>query len=302
MTGSPLIAIWLALVLGQTPPAGVAPAATGTPVGHAAGTPAPASLHKVPVGLEINGKEAQGRHIVFTFDDGPNYRTTPILLDYLDAYGIKAVFYVNGRRFWGKNPIAVRNREVLGEVHRRGHYVGNHTWAHPNMATLNGAAQTKQIVRNERAIEHITGYKPVLYRPPFGLMTRFSRALLKRRGYTAVLWNLDSNDPFERSAGKSFANVLKDLFLYRQGMVLMHDTNAWSVESIPRIIRATYLWNCELAARGEPVFEFATTSEFHIDPDGKVPEPTLAMLQAARIRRNKMAQWCADLGKGVTKP
>lgn len=111
------------------------------------------------------------------------------------------------------------------------------------------------------------------------------------------MWNLDSNDPFERSATKSYSNVLKDLFLYKRGMVLMHDTNAWSVEAVPRIVKAVYLWNCELAARGEPVFEFGTTSDFLVNSDGKSPEPTLAMLEAAKKRRNAMATWCKKLSK-----
>ncbi|MBU1536235.1 polysaccharide deacetylase family protein [Myxococcota bacterium] len=295
--------IFSAVFLGQTPTAANPKVPNDSPPpASAAKATRGTSLNHVPVGVEITGKEAQGRHIVFTFDDGPNYRTTPILLDYLDQYNIKGVFYVNGRRFGGKNPISSRNRDVLLEVHRRGHYVGNHTWSHPNMASLSGPLQTKQILRNEKIIERITGYRPSLYRPPFGLMTRFSRSLLTRRGYTVVMWNLDSNDPFQRSAGKNFSNVMKDLYLYKQGMVLMHDTNAWSVESVPRIIKGVYLWNCELAARGEPVYEFATTSEFHIEQTQKVPEPTLAMLLAAKKRRDQMTAWCANLGKGVTKP
>ncbi len=263
------------------------------------GAPPPhPSLHHAPGGKKIGGTAAQGRHIVFTFDDGPSYQTTPLLLDYLDTFNIKAVFYVNGRRFGGRSPISRRNRAILAETHRRGHYVGNHTWSHPNMAQINGTRQSKEILRNETLIQRVTGYRTQLYRPPFGLMTRFSKALLEGRGYTVVMWNLDSNDPFERSAQKSYTNVLKAIFQHKRGVVLMHDTHSWSVEAVPRIIKAVYLWNCELSARGEPVFEFGTTRDFYIKRNGETPEPTLAMLRAAQRRRTAMANWCKALTKG----
>jgi peptidoglycan-N-acetylglucosamine deacetylase len=252
-------------------------------------------------GRLVTGKIAQGRHIVFTFDDGPSYKTTPRIIDYLDKYQIKGVFFVNGRRFAGKSPIAKRNRAVLAELHRRKHYIANHTWSHPNMASISGKVQTRQILKNEYIIKSVTGYKTRLYRPPFGQKTRFSTSFLQRLGYTIVMWNIDANDPFERHAGKNYSNVLKDIYNFSRGMVLMHDTNVWSIEAVPRIIKSVYLWNCELSARGEPQYEFATMREFYIPIDGSNAEPTLEMLKKAKGRKDRMAAWCSNLSRGAKK-
>ncbi len=252
-------------------------------------------------GLDIDGKWAQGRHLLLTFDDGPDYQTTPVLLDYLDDLGVKAVFFVNGRRFSGNLPIAQKNRAVLEEAHRRGHFIGNHTQNHPMMATLPPDAQRREIEMTHRAIARVTGMEPWLYRPPFGGMTAASRAVLREMKYTVIMWNVDSNDPFQRHANLSFQNVLRDLAQQGRGVALFHDTNSWSIEAVPRLVKAIYLDNCLRMARREPVVEFANEIEAFWQPRaGTPPEPALSLLQAAARRRARMKTFCQDLRKGAT--
>jgi len=267
-------------------------------------TPAPSPQSpQTADGKDVDGEWAQGRHLVLTFDDGPNWETTPVLLDYLDDLGVKAIFFVNGRRFTGVLPLTLKNRAVLEEAHRRGHVIGNHTQTHPMMAQTPPDVQRKEIEKTHAAILRVTGVAPWLYRPPYGGMTTASRAVLRELKYTNVMWNVDSNDPFQRHANLSFQNVLRDLDQFGRGVALFHDTNSWSVEAVPRIIRAVYLENCHRSARGEPVVEFSNEIEAFWQPrSGKAPEPTLARLQEAARRRARMNAFCDGLRKGAGSP
>jgi peptidoglycan/xylan/chitin deacetylase (PgdA/CDA1 family) len=90
-------------------------------------------------------------HTVYlTFDDGPIPEVTPWVLDTLDRYGIKATFFMVGEN-------VERHPELLEEVRRRGHSVGNHTMSHlqgAHVGTKHGllrAGQSK-VLRSRFAI------------------------------------------------------------------------------------------------------------------------------------------------------
>jgi peptidoglycan/xylan/chitin deacetylase (PgdA/CDA1 family) len=293
--------VLLPILMSQPAPVMAPPPAPS--VAPPAPSPAPIAAPQTADGQDVDGNWAQGRQLLLTFDDGPDWENTPVLLDYLDDYGVKAVFFVNGRRFSGKLPLTLRNQAVLAELHRRGHVVGNHTMTHPMMAQIPPAVQRKEIERTHAAIKRVTGIDAWLYRSPFGGMTGASRAVLREMKYTIVMWNVDSNDPFERHANVSFRNVLRDLSIYGRGVALFHDTNSWSTEAVPRIIRAVWLENCHRAARGEPVVEFSNEIDaFWQHRSGKAPEPPLARLQEAARRRARMTAWCDGLRKGAQSP
>ncbi|MBN2723429.1 MAG: polysaccharide deacetylase family protein [Deltaproteobacteria bacterium] len=244
-------------------------------------------------GVSISGSESEGRQVLFTFDDGPDFRTTPLLLDYLDEYGIKGAFFVNGIRFAGKNPTAVKNRVVIREIVKRGHYLGNHTWNHPMMSKISTDKQKRQILNTHKYIKRYTGTNSFLYRPPFGQMTSYSRSVLRENGYLVVMWNLDSEDPFKRHVSKNWRYVIGDIFRFGGGIVLMHDTNSWSIESIPRIVRSIKLLNCENIERGDPVIEFGSIEHFY--PSERNSEPTLQQIKDGLEKRKNALKWCRNL-------
>ncbi len=61
--------------------------------------------------------------VYLTFDDGPIPEATPFILDTLDQFGAKAMFFMVADNV-RKHP------ELYEEVIRRGHKVGNHTYHH----------------------------------------------------------------------------------------------------------------------------------------------------------------------------
>ncbi len=192
-----------------------------------------------------------GRKITFTFDDGPSPRTTPLLLENLDRVGIRATFFVVGRRIGGRGPLAAKSREVLREEVRRGHLVGLHSYSHPMMIELPHDKQKWEIVATQQAVMRTVGLRPYLYRPPFGGRTRYSEGLLRSRGYSVVMWNMSTGDPFVHHPAKVLATAMKKVKKHQGGIFLMHDTYGWSAAAAPLILRAVLIESCTLLARGE---------------------------------------------------
>lgn len=245
----------------------------------ASGAPAPASeAPSPPVGVAPPPPDPFGEHLrdgmvmtgatphrllLLTFDDGPELRTTPTVLDTLDEYGIKAVFFVNATRFDSDSPRERAQRELLKEILRRGHFLGNHTYHHPELTDLDYEGIRSELIKNEEYIFEATGGRPVLVRPPYGAFSPRVARTLAELGYTPMLWNLSTGDTMVRTADEVASTFLR--VLHRQerengeygGIVLMHDTHSWSVEGLPRILAGLRQRNCELAASGQELYDFA---------------------------------------------
>jgi len=118
-------------------------------------------------GSHICRNPAAGRRLALTFDDGPNPRFTPKLLEVLERFNARATFFPIG--MW-----AEREPGLLREIDTAGHAVGNHTHTHPNMARLSSAA-VKDELRQCRAAVEASGIEfskangGMLMRPPYGL-------------------------------------------------------------------------------------------------------------------------------------
>jgi peptidoglycan/xylan/chitin deacetylase (PgdA/CDA1 family) len=141
------------------------------------------TLHRFPA--------ARGR-LALTFDDGPNPRETPRLLDLLDAFDAKATFFLIGR--W-----ASREPELVREIAARGHAIGNHTYSHPTMP-LHGARMLREdLARCRWAVER-TGVRlsevggAMLMRPPYGRRRPGTLRVLAEEGYVPVTWSVTAYD------------------------------------------------------------------------------------------------------------
>lgn len=99
--------------------------------------------------------------VALTFDDGPHGTYTAELLDGLKQRGVVASFFVLGEHIEGNEELVLRMKE-------EGHLIGNHTFSHVKLDTLNDEAACSEVRRTCEAIERITG-EPVEYiRPPYG--------------------------------------------------------------------------------------------------------------------------------------
>jgi peptidoglycan/xylan/chitin deacetylase (PgdA/CDA1 family) len=147
--------------------------------------------------------------IYLTFDDGPNSRVTPLVLDILDRFEVKATFFCVGENVF-------RFPDVFDEVKRRGHTVGNHTFNH-----LKGFEySTDDYVRNvKKASEFIDSR---LFRPPHGQIKPSQIKALKD-DYLIIMWDFITYDYDKRiEPEKIIAEVKKRS---RNGsIVVFHDS------------------------------------------------------------------------------
>ncbi len=169
------------------------------------------------------------RELVLSFDDGPDLKFTPLVLDELDRRGIKAIFFVTGHRVIGDRPEDVARRELLGRIAAHGHMVANHTMTHRNLCQ-SGNDAAAEIDDNAEVITQATGLRPLLFRAPYGARCRTLEAELVARQLVSVGWNLDPQD-WKNPTSDGILEYLQ-LRLSRlkgRGILLLHDTHPDSV-------------------------------------------------------------------------
>ncbi|MGB5191669.1 MAG: polysaccharide deacetylase family protein [Polyangiales bacterium] len=215
---------------------------------------------RFPSGLTIQGGTRR-RMILFTFDDGPSKRTTPHLLDVLDELGIKALFFLTSESFGNGNPWEREHAEIVRDIVRRGHMVGNHTETHRQLPLLNNAEIEAELARSGRKIAWAAGSYPRLIRPPGGAMSKRVEWILAENGYTSVMWAVypaDLEEQTPEGVVRTFFRVLdrrEQDTGDRGGIILMHDTKPLSLRALPRIVEALERRNCTLLARGEELYD-----------------------------------------------
>jgi peptidoglycan/xylan/chitin deacetylase (PgdA/CDA1 family) len=217
---------------------------------------------KLGRGYLVKGDERPGT-ITFTFDDGPDHRTTPILLDQLDRYGIKAAFFINGSKIHSRTAGGPENQAVLRDIYRRGHFIGNHTFNHKDITTLDEQGWRTEVIQVEQVMRGIIGRRPWLFRPPFGRIENPELERLAQEEYTVVMWNLDPLDwKAKDGAGllRRCQNVIEEN--PAGGVFLMHDTNRSTIEAFPLLIEWLGERNAYLSAKGEKTLEIVGLEHF----------------------------------------
>jgi peptidoglycan/xylan/chitin deacetylase (PgdA/CDA1 family) len=210
-----------------------------------AATPADAKHHKKPADptapkhprgwpMPAAGPTMSGDpELIFTFDDGPNPKTTPYVLDALKAHHIHAIFFMVGEMAAGKEapPIIAR---ILAE----GHIIGNHTMTHQDLCRLKDDARAaREIDEGKKTIEAASGFTTVWFRTPYGVRCERVDSMLAERGLTHFHWDLDPQEWKHNNSKKAYDYVTKQLAkMTGRQVLLMHDIKKATVEALPQIL------------------------------------------------------------------
>lgn len=163
------------------------------------------------------------RSVLLTFDDGPDPVATRHVLDRLDKFGARALFFVVGSRIH-KAP------ELLGEILARGHWIGNHTHTHPLDRKMSPLEYVHDVGRCQSVLHWLTNQPPKFFRPPQRMSTR---GLVAARAHELVTvhWSLDSHDWRLRDTHDAHARGRAIAPAVRPGeIVLFHDDNPHTPE------------------------------------------------------------------------
>ena len=168
-------------------------------------------------------------YVRLTFDDGPHRTATPDILDTLAKRGVEATFFVTGE-MTAALPGTVRR------ISAEGHRIGNHSWSHPELTTLDRAQVRAQLRRTNEVIEQVTGDTPSEWRPPYGATNGLVEAAAQDVGLDSmVLWTVDPLDWADPPATTIRDRVLQGV---RPGsIVLLHDgTGQNTPAALPMIL------------------------------------------------------------------
>jgi len=151
-----------------------------------------------------------------TVDDGPDPATTPTLLDMLDAHGARAVFFLIGEK-------AALHPELVREVARRGHGVGNHSLTHPAgwFWALTPGAVWREVAGCQAVLGGILGVAPVWFRPPAGHHNIFVVPVIRALGLRMMVWDCRGYDAVWRDVGAVLRRIGRGLG--PGSIILMHD-------------------------------------------------------------------------------
>lgn len=179
-------------------------------------------------------KGPRSKKIALTFDDVPDPRFTPAVLDILSKYRVPATFFVVGNR-------AEKHPGLVSRMKREGHAIGNHSYDHPLFTKIPLSQFQNQILTTERRIQYIVGYKPKLIRPPYGDITEEQLKWAKKHGYKIVNWNVDSLDWKGISKEKVKNNILSSVG--RGSIILQHAGGGvgsdltGTIQALPEVIQ-----------------------------------------------------------------
>jgi len=180
--------------------------------------------------------------ISLTFDAAWGDEDTPLLIEILARYNVKATFFVVGE--WVE-----RCPESVKALSDAGHEVMNHSNTHPHLPQLSETAILSELNSCNDKIEAITGVRPSLLRVPYGDYSNTVITVAESIGMSTIQWDVDSLDWKDLSAAEITDRVLSKA--QSGSIVLFHNAALHTPEALPGIIET-------LKARG---FSFCKVSD-----------------------------------------
>ena len=198
-----------------------------------------------PLSWRIQQMGASPKKVALTFDDGPDPRWTPRVLDILKQKNAPGTFFVIGES-------ANQNAGIVKREYALGNEVGNHTFTHPDFETISKPELQIQLNLTELLLESYLGVKTTLFRPPYGIDHQPESAtevqmlpIPQSMGYLIIGARIDPHDWGELNGGAPppadtiVQRVLTDVEAGKGNVILMHDgggDRSQTIAALPRVI------------------------------------------------------------------
>ena len=154
------------------------------------------------------------KQLALTYDDGPNDPHTLRLLEVLARHNVRATFFLIGR-------YVQQRPDIVREILKAGHIIGNHTFTHPLLTLKSAAEVRKQLTDCRSAIQEVVGEPSNLFRPPFGGRRPAVLRIARELGLEPVMWSVTGYDWNAPPAAVIERKVEKQM---RGGdVILLHD-------------------------------------------------------------------------------
>lgn len=194
--------------------------------------------------------------LALTFDDGPDPKSTPPLLELLAREKIAATFFCIGEK-------VAANPQLAARIAAEGHLLGNHSHRHPwYFSLLWGPFLKRELADAQRAIENAAGVAPIFFRPPMGMTSPPLSRVAREMKLTVIGWDVRSLDTVV-PARKAVERIVKQA--HGGSIIVLHDGGALA-SSLSEIAASAIK---ELRARG---FLFERVDSLLADSKGTTPQ------------------------------
>jgi len=169
-------------------------------------------------GRPITRLRSTGLSVALTFDDGPNPEATPLILDALEARGVRATFFILGRH-------AEQWPDLVKRVVDAGHAIGNHGYFHRKLHFKSPSYVRTDLTLGTQAIERASGYHPRFFRAPHGFRSPWVTSIARSLGQRTVGWSFGVWD-----SDRPGADVIVDRILSKTepgSILLLHDGDGY---------------------------------------------------------------------------
>lgn len=161
------------------------------------------------------------KKIYLTFDAGYENGSTAKILEILRKHDVPATFFLVGNYIQ-------KNADLVRQMVKDGHIVGNHTMHHPDMSKISDLSTFKKELEDlEKLFQETTGEQmQKFYRPPQGIYSQSNLEMAKQLGYRTVFWSLayvDWNNDKQPTADYAFSKLLPRI--HNGAVVLLHSTS-----------------------------------------------------------------------------
>lgn len=172
-------------------------------------------------------KNKQKRQVILTFDDGPT-ELTPVFLDLLNRYEVKAIFFCIGRQI-------AQYPQIVQRIKEEGHLIGNHTYSHiPQNCFASTAVMTQEIQQTDALLAQL-GIVTPYFRPPYGVTNPHIASAARRTGKRVIGWDIRSLDTVIKDETRLWSRVVSKL---NQGnIILMHDTSERTLHVLEQLLK-----------------------------------------------------------------
>ncbi len=229
------------------------------------------------------------RKVALTFDDGPDPKNTPKILDILKAEHVPATFFVIGMK-------AEKNPELILREAAEGHDLGNHTYHHLELTEMHADGVRFEIERTNQVLEKILGGPTRWFRGPGCHYTNEAIQAISDTKMVRIDSTDNPGDWAHPTPDQIVRRSMRDLS--RGDVILCHDRIGETVQALPRLIKEIRARGYQIVPLADLALEAQHTPGFHpafcqradgvrIDRTAKVPT---ASLKNASLKKQQPAK------------
>ena len=206
--------------------------------------------------LPVYSVDRNDGKIAISFDAAWGGDKTRKIMDILDEYQVKTTFFLVD--IWTQ-----RFPDLVRELARRGHEIGNHSATHPQMSKLGRDKIRQELATMADHAQALTGIRPTLFRPPYGDYSNDVVLTAREEGYQVIQWSVDSLDWKNKGVEDLIARATRNV---KSGdIVLFHNDSQYIVEALPTILKSYR----EQGLTVVPVSQLLLPGETTIDVQGR---------------------------------